>query len=334
MKTKIALLAGGYTEEAKVSYKSAAFVYENIDKDKFDVYLIRITKGKWAYLDDEGEEYEIDKNDFTLSKNGEKIIFDLVFIMIHGIPGEDGQLQGYFDLLGIKYTGCGLLSSALTMNKGYTKSVLQGVENLYMAKSLVFHRHEQMQAKEKIIEELRFPVFVKPNNGGSSIGMSKVNSKEEVEEALDKAFRTGEEAREVIVEEFIQGREFTQGVYRSRKGEVELLPASEVVTTRDFFDFDAKYVPGLTEEITPADISKEKQEEIGEILKEMYIKLNCKGMVRIDFFLQKETDDFYFVEVNTVPGQTEQSFIPQQVRAKGMTEKDFYTDIIESALVG
>lgn len=334
MKTKIALLAGGFTEEAKVSYKSADFVHEKIDRDKYDVYLIRITREKWNYLDAEGEEYEIDKDDFTLFVNGRKIAFDLVFIMIHGIPGEDGQLQGYFDLLGIKYTGCGLLSSALTMNKGYTKSVLQGVKNLYMAKSLVFHRQQQAQAKEKIISELKLPVFVKPNNGGSSIGMSKVNSQEEIEKALDKAFRTGEEGREIIVEEFIQGREFTQGIYRNRRGDVELLPASEVVTTRDFFDFDAKYVPGLTEEITPADISEEKKKQIGKILKEVYIKLNCRGMVRIDFFLQKDTDDFYFVEVNTVPGQTEQSFIPQQVRAKGMTEKDFYTDIIESALLG
>lgn len=334
MKKKIALLAGGYTDEAKVSYQSAEFVHSQIDKNKYDVYLIAITPQKWFYREeDENVEYVIDKNDFSLSVRDSKITFDLVFIMIHGGPGEDGQLQGYFDMLGIKYTGCGLLSSALTMNKGYTKSVLNDIKNLNVAKSLVFHKGEKEKAEEQILKELNFPLFVKPNNGGSSIGMSKVNSQSEVKQALVKAFNTENVATEVIVEEFIRGREFTQGIYTNKYGEIIALPPSEVKTKREFFDFDAKYVPGFTEEITPADLSQKQLTSIVPILKDIYVRLNCRGMVRVDYFLEYETEKFFFVEINTIPGQTKQSFIPQQVRAAGMSEADFYMELIDSCFL-
>src|SRR5690606_21306639 len=182
-------------------------------------------------------------------------------------------------------------------------------------------------------EKLTLPYFVKPNAGGSSIGMSKVKIMDDLQEALGKAYDAENTGKQVLVEEFVSGREFSQGVFRNTKGELVVLPATEVKTTREFFDFEAKYIPGSTEEITPADLTAEQQERAARIIKEIYIRLNCKGMVRVDFFLENDSDNFFFIEINTIPGQTAQSFIPQQVRAFGMKESDFYGELIEEALI-
>jgi len=332
MKTKIALITGGYTGEAEVSFKSSAFVYSQLDHDKYDIYQITITQDAWFYVSDSGIKCPINKEDFTLLLNDSILKFDLAFIMVHGSPGEDGRLQSYFDLVGMPYTSCGALTSALTMNKGYTKAILADIEHINLAKSVLLFDTQRAEGVSLVEEKLSLPYFVKPNAGGSSIGMTKVKVAEELQAAIDKAFDAENTGSQVIIEEFVHGREFSEGIYRNIDGELIVLPATEVKTTREFFDFEAKYIPGLTEEITPADLNEEQQSRIAKILKEIYVRLNCKGMVRIDFFLENDTDKFYFIEINTIPGQTPQSFIPQQVRATGMTEQEFYGTLIEVAL--
>ena len=332
MKAKIALITGGYTGEAEVSFKSAAFVNSQLDHSKYDVYLITVTKEAWYYEDEAGQRYPILRENFTLPLAAQVITFDLAFIMVHGVPGEDGRLQSYFDLLGIPYTSCDALTSALTMNKGYTKAILADIPELFLAKSVLLFESQRSEAIDIVESKLSLPYFVKPNAGGSSIGMTKVKESIQLQEAIDKAFDAENTGKQVIVEEFVTGREFSEGIFRNAKGDLIVLPATEVRTTREFFDFEAKYIPGLTEEITPADLTIEQQERAARILKEIYVRLNCKGMVRVDFFLENNTDKFYFIEINTIPGQTPQSFIPQQVRALGMKEGDFYAELIECAL--
>lgn len=323
MKKKIALVTGGFTGEAVISLKSAAVVEKNLDTDRYEVYKIIIATDKWYYEDREGNQFPVDANDFSLSVNGEKIRFDGVFNILHGSPGEDGKLAGYFDMLALPYTACDALTSAITMNKGYTKAIVAGIPELHLAKSITVDKKSPQY--DTVLQELRLPYFVKPNNGGSSIGMSKVNNAHELEEALNKAFA---EDPQVLVEEFVSGREFSVGVYK-RGEEIIVLPATEIISSREFFDFEAKYTPGVSEEITPGRMNEEEKARVSRIVTKIYQKLNCKGAVRIDYFLEKETGDFYFIEVNTVPGQTETSLISQQVRAMGKTVKEFYTELIE-----
>ncbi|SKB34105.1 D-alanine-D-alanine ligase [Parapedobacter luteus] len=331
MKLKIALVTGGYTAEAEISLKSSEFVYQQLDKSKYDVYLITITATSWFFVADNGVKHAINREDFTLPMDGNVVRFDLAFIMVHGSPGEDGRLQGYFDMIGLPYTSCDALTSALTMNKAYTKAVLAGIPDLYLAKSVQLFESQRGEAADIVFRELALPCFVKPNGGGSSIGMTKVKAETELAEAIEKAFNAANTGRQVIVEAFVEGREFSVGIYRRADG-LFVLPATEVITEREFFDFEAKYVAGLTQEITPAALSAEQRDRIERLVKAIYIRLNCRGMVRVDFFLEKDTERFFFIEINTVPGQTAQSFIPQQVRAAGMTETEFYGELIEQAL--
>ncbi|WP_028297547.1 D-alanine--D-alanine ligase [Olivibacter sitiensis] len=332
MKPKIALITGGFTGESVVSLKSAAFVYEQVDKDKYDLYKIVISLYSWYYELEDKQKIDIDRTDFSLTINGEKVVFDLAFIILHGSPGEDGKLQGYLDMIGLPYTSCDALTSAVTMNKAYTKALLTGITDLYLSNSVHLFESQRATAADLVRAKLRLPYFVKPNGGGSSIGMTKVKADSELQEAIDKAFDTENTGKQVLVEEFVTGREFSVGVYRVGS-ELRVLPPTEVVTTREFFDFEAKYTPGLTQEITPADLNEEQLSRVQRLVKAIYIRLNCKGMVRVDYFLEKGTDKFYFIEINTIPGQTAQSFIPQQVRASGLTEREFYGLLIEDALV-
>jgi len=333
MKTKVALITGGYTGEAEVSLKSAEFVYSQIDKEKYEVFLIQITLEEWIYEDSNGVKHELNRKDFSLIINEEHIKFDLAFILVHGSPGEDGRLQGYFDMLGLPYTSCDTLTSALTMNKGFSKAVIRDIPDLFVADSILLFEEHREKSIELIQNKLTLPIFIKPNAGGSSIGMSKVTDWDNVEEAINNAYDAENTGKQVLVEKFVKGREFSQGIYRNPKGELIVFPATEVITSREFFDFEAKYTPGLTQEITPADLNHEQKVRTEKIIKQIYLTLNCKGMVRVDFFLENETDHFYFIEINTIPGQTAQSFIPQQVRAYGMTEKKFYGELIEAALI-
>lgn len=324
LKPVIALVTGGYSSEAEISYKSAVTIDKHLDREKYEVYKIDIAPSGWFY-EQGSEKIAVNKDDFSLTLSGNKIVFDAVFIGIHGTPGEDGKLQGYLDLMNIPYTSCDAATSALTFNKRYTVAVA-AFSGINTARSLHLFSHSPMDAKE-IAGKLSFPVFVKPNNGGSSIGMSKVNKAEDLPAALEKAFR---EDSQILVEEFISGREFTVGVFKSASG-ITVLPITEVVTANEFFDFEAKY-KGLSKEITPADLSPAQAESIRIAAKKVFEAFNCRGMVRIDFILNDSSEEPYLLEINTVPGQSEASVIPQQVRAMGWNLADFYSSLIEDAL--
>lgn len=327
MKKHIALVTGGFTGEAVISLKSAAIVEKTIDPTRYALFKILIYPDAWYHETSSGEKIPVDRNDFSILLDGRKITFDGVFNILHGSPGEDGKLAGYFDMLGIPYTTCDPLTSSLTMNKDFTKAILKDIPELHTASSLLLLENTKEQLQE-IVRKLHLPLFIKPNSGGSSIGMSKVKTWEELPHALDQAFA---EDDQVLVEEFITGREFSIGVFKSGS-EITVLPATEIVSSTEFFDFEAKYTPGGAEEITPGRMSDDEVSRVGRIVEAIYRKLNCKGAVRIDYFLEKETGDFFFIEVNTVPGQTETSLISQQVRAYGMEIQAFYTLLIEEAL--
>jgi D-alanine-D-alanine ligase len=327
MKKTIALLTGGTTGEWVVSVKSAATIAQNLDTSKFDVYKIMLTQQGWFYEPADSVKIEVDRNDFSLTIKGRKIMFEGVFIAIHGSPGEDGKLQGYFDMLNIPYTTCDALTSGITMNKGYTKAVVQNIDQLNVAKSAQIFKnvpYDLIQLKK----DLKLPYFVKPNNGGSSIGMSKVSHGNDLEAALEKAFH---EDNQILIEEFISGREFTVGVVKL-DGKIKVLPITEVETAKEFFDFEAKYTPGVATETTPAAVKPTTRDRVAKIAEAVYVKLNCRGVVRIDFILTEDEGDFYFIEINTIPGQTSTSFIPQQVAAMGMKLNDFYTKLIKETI--
>jgi len=325
MKPKIAFVTGGYSGEAEISYQSAKTIEKNIDPEKFDFYKIDITQKGWFYQD-QNQKKEVDKNDFSILINDEKIHFDAVLIGIHGTPGEDGKLQGYFDMLNLPYTSCDCAISALTFNKRYTVAVAS-FAGIKVANSILLFKNN-FQSPDEIVKNLKFPVFVKPNNGGSSIGMSKVNSpSEELGAAIERAFKEDEQ---VLVEEFIKGREFTIGVFKS-KGKIIPLPITEIITKKDFFDYEAKYL-GASEEITPAQVDERIAQQIKEEAVKIYQIFNCAGIVRIDFIYNEEDRQPYMLEINTVPGQTDASLVPQQVREMGWSLMDFYTALLEECL--
>jgi D-alanine-D-alanine ligase len=327
MKKKIALVTGGFSGEATISYRSAKTIYNHLNKDKYDVYTIDVNPQGWFYEDEKGNKAEVDKNDFTLSLNGSKLSFDAVFIGMHGTPGEDGKLQGYFDMMDLPYTSCNAATSALTFNKRYTVAVAK-MAGIPVAKSVHLFKHTPYDLDD-ILSSLTLPLFVKPNNGGSSIGMSKVTEPFHLKEALEKAFK---EDDQVLVEQMIQGREFTVGVYKSR-GEISVLPITEVIAhkEKDFFDFEAKY-GGKSTEITPAEISHDWKSQLEITAKMIYQVFNCRGVVRIDFIYNAEENKPYMLEINTIPGQSDASVIPQQVRARGENLEDFYSKLVEEAL--
>ncbi len=325
MKPKIAFVTGGYSGEAQISYQSAKTIQKNIDPTKFDFYKIDVTPSSWNYQSPDGQKIEVDKNDFSLTFDQQKIKFDAVLIGIHGTPGEDGKLQGYFDMLKIPYTSCNCAVSALTFNKRYAVAVAS-FAGINVANSILLFKNSYRDKKQ--VESLHFPVFVKPNNGGSSIGMSKVNFfSNELETALQKAFK---EDNEVLVEEFIKGRELTIGVFKS-KGKIIALPITEIVTQKDFFDYEAKYL-GASDEITPAKISDDIANKVKMEAQKIYQIFNCSGIVRIDFIYNEEEGKPYMLEINTVPGQTDASLVPQQIRALGWNLTDFYTALLEECL--
>lgn len=325
MKKKIALVTGGLSGEAEISYKSAVTVSNNTDREKFDLYRIDINTTGWWYEPENGEKSAVDKSDFSVVDAGKKIQFDAILLCIHGTPGEDGKLQGYFDMLKLPYTSCDAATSALTFNKRYTVAVAS-FAGINVAKSLHLFKHTPITSNA-ILEQLQLPVFVKPNNGGSSIGMSRVDEASDLDAAITKAFN---EDDQILIEEFISGREFTIGVFKS-KGAITVLPITEIKTGNAFFDFEAKYL-GKSEEITPAIITAEMQTQLAAAAKKVYEVMNCRGVIRVDFIYNEAKAKPFMLEVNTVPGQSDASVIPQQVRAMGWKLTDFYTAIIEEAL--
>lgn len=329
MRKKIALITGGYTGETEISLKSAKNVYHKIDKEKYEVYTINVTKDLWYYKNEYDEIYHVDLNDFSINLTQQKIVFDVAFIVMHGSPGEDGKLQGYLDMLNIPYTSCNHLSSAITMNKAYTKQIVSNIPSLNLAKSVQLTKADEAAQFKKVEEALQLPLIVKTNSGGSSIGISKIEAYAELPSALQKAFL---ECDEVIIEELIVGREFSVGVFKDNNGKITVLPATEVVIESSLFDFETKYFNNKLKEVTPARLTSVETEQMKSIVKEIYQRLNCFGIVRIDFFIETYTDKFFFLEVNTIPGQTDHSFVPKQIRAAGLDITEIYTSQIEQAI--
>ena len=325
MQKNIALVTGGYSGESVISYKSAKTIYNHLDKNKYHVFVIDITRDGWNYTDATGNKQEVDKNDFSITTDGKKINFDCVFIGMHGTPGEDGKLQGYFDVLGLPYTSCNAATSAITFNKRYTVAVA-AFAGIHVAKSVHLMKNQPYDVNNI---RLQLPVFVKPNNGGSSIGMSKVNKQEDLALAIEKAFK---EDDQVLIEEMIAGREFTIGVFKS-KGEIIAMPMTEVMAhaDKDFFDFEAKY-QGKSDEITPAVASEEMFLKVSEAAKKVYAVFNCAGVIRIDFIYNEKINEPFMLEINTVPGQSDASIVPLQVKAMGWKLEDFYSALVEECL--
>ncbi|WP_108822725.1 D-alanine--D-alanine ligase [Dysgonomonas sp. Marseille-P4361] len=322
MKRNIAIVWGGYSSEIIVSEKSMAGVYSFLDKDKYNVYKVKITKESWS-VDFEGAILPVNKNDFsfTLPNSESSIPFDFAFIIIHGTPGEDGRLQGYFDMLSTPYSTCGMMASSLTMNKFICNNYLKNF-GIKVADSLYLNKETEYETKS-IAEKLGFPMFVKPNSGGSSFATTKVKSEDKLQEAINIAFN---ETKDVIIEKFIAGTEVTCGCYKI-KDKATIFPLTEVVTANEFFDYDAKY-EGQVEEITPARISDEMTKEIKSLTSKIYDLVGAKGIIRADFIISDNTP--YLLEVNTTPGMTKTSFIPQQIAAAGLNITEVLTEIIEN----
>ncbi len=315
----VAIVAGGDSREYGISVKSGKQVELHIDREKFTPFLIVIRGDKWNYRIGL-KIFPIDKNDFSLTIGRRKIRFDIVFVAIHGTPGENGKLQGYFDLLRIPYTSSDVTTSAITFNKSFCKDVVRSY-GINTAKSIHLFRNG-VNPESNILTQLALPVFVKPNNGGSSVGMSKVNHENELGAALAKAFL---EDSEVLAEEFIKGRELTCGVLRT-EGRIIAFPVTEIIPKTEYFDYDAKYKKGMAEEVVPADISGERSLQCQSISKLLYEKLNCKGVVRFDYIFTGSA--FYFLEVNTVPGMSTASIVPKMARAHGWSFGELITRLI------
>jgi D-alanine-D-alanine ligase len=326
MRKTIALVTGGYSGEAVISYKSAESIYQNIDHEKWNCFIIDIRTDSWYYKNEAGEKFNIDKNDFSILVDDQKIFFDAVLVALHGTPGEDGKLQGYFDCLGIPYTSCDAATSALTFNKRYTVAVA-AFAGMNVARSIHLFKNTPITLSE-ILGQLTLPLFIKPNNGGSSLGISKVKKQADIEDALSKAFLEDEQ---VLVEEFIEGRELTIGVFKSQ-GKIIALPITEIFSKNEFFDFEAKY-EGASDEITPAEISEEIANEVRAAALKAYSVFNCNGIVRIDFIYEPKIRKPYLLEINSVPGQSTASLVPQQVIAMGWSLKQFYSALIEECFI-
>ena len=322
MKRTIAIVAGGDSSELPVSLRSAQGIYSFIDKEKYNLYIVEMQGLRWEVQLPDGNKAPIDRNDFSFLLNGEKIKFDFAYITIHGTPGEDGKLQGYFDLLQIPYSSCNVLVSALTFNKFACNQYLKGF-GVKVSESVML-REGQSITDDAVVEKIGLPCFIKPNLGGSSFGVTKVKTKEQIQPAIKKAF---DEAKEVIIEAFMQGTEITCGCYKTKNKE-QVFPITEVVTSNEFFDYDAKY-NGQVDEITPARLSEELTKRVQTLTSAIYDILGCSGIIRIDYIITKG-DKINLLEINTTPGMTATSFIPQQVRAAGLDIKDVMTDIIEN----
>lgn len=319
MKT-IAIAAGGDSSEFEISVKSASGVSHALSST-YNVYIIMIRGTNWYWEDPKGRYFSIDKNDFTLKIDDARVRFDAVFIAIHGTPGENGLLQGYFDMLKIPYTSCGAFSSALTFNKQVCKAFLREY-GIPMAVAEVVRKGEELESKA-ILSKTGLPCFVKPNDSGSSVGVSKVKNENELMPAIEKAFK---ESNEVMIEAFMNGREVACGVVKSKNRKL-VLPVTEIISKNEFFDYEAKYTPGRSEEVTPAMMDEAVTEEIQRLSSLVYDLLNCKGIVRVDFIVVKNKP--WFLEINTVPGMTEESLVPQQAKAAGIELKDLYSMVVE-----
>ncbi|HBO05609.1 MULTISPECIES: D-alanine--D-alanine ligase [Bacteroides] len=322
MKRTIAIVCGGDTSEFEVSLRSAQGIYSFIDKERYTLYIVEMHGLDWHVQLPDGTKAPVDRNDFSFRLNGGKVVFDFAYITIHGTPGEDGRLQGYFDMLHIPYSCCGVLAAALTYDKFACNQYLKTF-GVRIADSLLL-RQGQSVSNEDVIEKIGLPCFIKPSLGGSSFGVTKVKTKEQIQPAIMKAF---EEAREVLVEAFMEGTEITCGCYKTKEKSV-VFPITEVVSHNEYFDYKAKY-DGESDEITPARISDGVRDRVQKLTSAIYDILGASGIIRVDYIIT-EGEKINLLEVNTTPGMTATSFIPQQVRAANLDIKDVMTDIIEN----
>jgi len=324
LKRNIAIVCGGDSSEHDVSLRSAQGLYSFFDKERYHVYIVDIKGLDWHVELPDGMTAKIDRNDFSFMEDGKKQLFDYAYITIHGTPGENGLLQGYFDLIGLPYSTSGVLVEAMTFDKFVLNQYLRGY-GVSVAESLLIRKgYEELVGDDEIEERIGMPCFVKPAADGSSFGVSKVKNKDQLAPAIRKAMM---ESPEVMVESFLDGTEISIGVYKTKEKSV-VFPATEVVTTNEFFDYDAKY-NGQVQEITPARLPEEVTERVRKITSLIYDILHCNGIIRIDYIISKE-GKISMLEVNTTPGMTVTSFIPQQVRAAGLSMKDVLTDIVEN----
>ncbi len=320
----VAIIMGGYSSEFEISLTSGQVVFDTLDRSKYTPYKIHIFKDKWVYVDELNNEFSIDKNDFSVTVNNNKIKFDVVFNAIHGTPGEDGLMQAYFDLINMPHTSCNFYQAALTMNKRDMLSVLKPY-GIKTATSYYLNLGDEIDA-ETIIKRVGLPCFIKPNRSGSSFGISKAYTKEELLQGIEIAYK---EDNEILIESFLQGTEVSVGVINYR-GEVKVLPITEIVSENDFFDYEAKYL-GKSQEITPARISDNMKTIIEETAMRIYTILKMDGFSRSEFII---VDDIPFLlEMNTVPGLTNESILPQQAKEAGITLVDLFDNAIQLALL-
>ena len=325
-KRTIAIVCGGDSSEHDVSLRSGQGLYSFFDKERYDIYLVDVKGTDWHVALDNGETIEIDKNDFSFVKDGKHVYFDYAYITIHGQPGENGVMQGYFDLIHLPYSTSGVLVEALTFDKYVLNNYLRGF-GINVADSILLRRGEEYD-EDAIAERIGMPCFVKPAADGSSFGVSKVKNADQLAPALRVAFM---ESNEVMIEGFLDGTEISQGIYKTAEKTV-VLPATEVVTSNEFFDYDAKY-NGQVQEITPARLNPDTARRVAELTSHIYDILRCNGIIRIDYIISKGADGndvINMIEINTTPGMTATSFIPQQVRAAGLDIKEVLTDIVEN----
>ncbi|MFC4720707.1 D-alanine--D-alanine ligase [Geojedonia litorea] len=324
MKKNIAIIMGGYSSEYEISLKSGQVVFETLNPERYAAFRIHIFKNKWVYVDTENNEFPIDRNDFSVTIGTKKINFDCVFNAIHGTPGEDGFMQGYLDLLNIPHTSCGMYQAALTFNKRDCLSTLKPY-GIKTAASYYINQGDLVD-EDNIVSKVGLPCFVKANRAGSSFGVTKVYKKEDIKQALDIAFK---EDDEVIIESFLDGTEVSVGVI-TYKGEVKALPITEIVSNNDFFDYKAKYL-GESQEITPARLTREQEEKVNKVAKQVYEVLRMKGFSRSEYIFKD--GEPHLLEVNTVPGLTKASILPQQAAAAGISLSELFENAIEEALV-
>ena len=324
-KKNIALVMGGFSGEHDISIMSGCQVYENLDHEKYNVYKIVVDREGWYGLADDGSRMPVNRDNFTVEGVSR---FDLAFIIIHGNPGENGVLQGYFDLLGIPYTTCGFYTSALTFNKGYCNPVVRNFGIVNVAKSKMLYADQPIDTAA-LLQELSLPLFVKPAAGGSSVATTKVKRAEDLMPAIQEALT---EDKGVLVEEFIQGREFDCGVLRTKEKKY-VFPITEIIPTggHEFFDYAAKY-DGFSNEVTPAEVDKAISDLIQQVSSQLYDLLDCRGIVRFDYIYDTEKDELFFLEVNTIPGQSAESIVPKQARAMGISTRQLYEMVIQSCL--
>lgn len=327
LKRNIAIVCGGDSSEHAVSMRSAQGLYSFFDKERYNVYIVDVKGQDWHVAFDDGDIAEIDRNDFSfIGQDGEVVVFDYAYITIHGTPGENGVLQGYFDLIHLPYSTSGVLVEAMTFDKYVLNNYLRGF-GVNVADSILLRRDEAYDETE-VEARLGMPVFVKPSADGSSFGVSKVKCADQLAPALRVAFM---ESDEVMIESFIEGTEISVGCYKTKEKSV-VFPATEVVTSNEFFDYDAKY-NGQVQEITPARLSPETTRKVAEETSRIYDILHCNGIIRIDYIISKNadgSDKINMLEINTTPGMTATSFIPQQVRAAGLDIRDVLSDIVEN----